>query len=62
VAEHGNYRQLEAITDEELPTTAEVAKLLPSAKLHRLREQTTYQLARQGRIGGNATIGNQWRL
>jgi excisionase family DNA binding protein len=40
----------------EFMTIAEVAKLL------KLGERTVYQLAREGRIGGAAKIGNQWRF
>ncbi|MFC1611411.1 helix-turn-helix domain-containing protein [Myxococcota bacterium] len=42
--------------DEEFLTIGEVAKLL------KLGERTVYQLAREGRIGGVAKVGNQWRF
>lgn len=40
----------------EFMTIAEVASLL------KLGERTVYQLARDGRIGGAAKVGNQWRF
>ena len=42
--------------DQEFLTIGEVAKLL------KLGERTVYQLAREGRIGGVAKVGNQWRF
>jgi PTS system nitrogen regulatory IIA component len=42
--------------EQEFLTIAEVAKLL------KLGERTVYQLAREGRIGGVAKVGNQWRF
>lgn len=32
------------------------------AKLLKIAERTVYQLAREGRIGGVAKVGNQWRF
>jgi excisionase family DNA binding protein len=40
----------------EFMTIAEVAKLL------KLGERTVYQLAREGRLGGAAKVGSQWRF
>lgn len=42
--------------DQEFLTIDEVAKLL------KLGRRTTYELARQGRIGGVAKVGGQWRF
>jgi len=41
---------------EEFLTIPDVAKLL------KLGERTTYQLARDGRLGGAAKVGGQWRV
>lgn len=43
------------MTDEFL-TIPDVAKLL------KLGERTIYQLAREGRLGGAAKVGGQWRF
>ena len=40
----------------EFLTIGEVANLL------KLGERTVYQLAREGRLGGAAKVGNQWRF
>jgi excisionase family DNA binding protein len=41
---------------EEFLTIPDVAKLL------KLGERTIYQLARDGRLGGAAKVGGQWRV
>ena len=42
--------------EEDFLTIQEVAKLL------RIGQRTTYDLARRGRLGGAIKVGNQWRV
>ena len=42
--------------EEDFLTIQEVAKLL------RIGQRTTYDLARKGRLGGAIKVGSQWRV
>jgi len=56
VADPGKMRKPTQPTQPEFLTIPDVAELL------KLGERTVYQLAREGRIGGAAKVGGQWRF
>jgi excisionase family DNA binding protein len=56
VVKTGKNRQQGTLIRNRFLTIGEVAELL------KLSERTVYQLTRDGRLGGAAKIGGQWRF